>query len=306
MRIFLAGATGVVGSRVIPQLINAGHDVTAVVRSDSKSERVRALGAVPAVVDLFDRPAVDRAVAGHETVINLATHVPPSSGALFPGAWREMNEVRKHVPRNLAAAARETGVKRFIQESFAPVYPDMGDQWIDETAPLATAGYNRAVVDAESAVDEFRVAGGDGITLRFAYFYGADSDFTRDMIRFTQRGWAATPGRKDAYVSSISHDDAATAVIAALTLPSATYNVCDDEPVTHAEFFNSLADLLSVRRPRFAPAWTKWLMGSIGTTLARSQRISNRRLRALGWKPTLPSIREGWVAVLKELPAEQR
>jgi nucleoside-diphosphate-sugar epimerase len=170
--------------------------------------------------------------------------------------------------------------------------------------PLRTARYNRGVGAAEEALERFRAAGGEGVTLRFAYFYGRDSDFTRDVIATVRKGWAPTPGTPDAYVSSVSHDDAAAAVIAALQLPAGTYNVCDDEPVTHRDYFASLARLLEIREPRFAPEWTKWLLGSLGATLARSQRMSNKKLRATGlWTPALPSIREGWSDVLRDVPA---
>ena len=90
--------------------------------------------------------------------------------------------------------------------------------------------------------------------------------------------------------------------MAALELPSGTYNVCDEEPVTHEESFNSLAALLHVSPARFLPPWTSHLLGSIGETLARSQRMSNRKLRAGSrWSPRYPSVREGWAAVLREL-----
>ncbi|HKS26158.1 MAG TPA: hypothetical protein VJZ76_25430 [Thermoanaerobaculia bacterium] len=97
----------------------------------------------------------------------------------------------------------------------------------------------------------------------------------------------------------MSHDDAASAVAAALDVPAGIYNVVDDEPVTHRDFVNSLADRLGVCHPKFPPAWTARLLGSLGETLARSQRISNRKLRgASSWAPKFPSVREGWAAIL--------
>jgi nucleoside-diphosphate-sugar epimerase len=280
MKIFVAGGTGVIGSRVVPRLVEAGHEVMPASRS---------------TVDLFDRDAVTRAVAGYDVIINLATHVPPSSRALLPGAWRTTNRIREQVPRNLVEAARQIGVRRIVQESFAPVYPDRGGDWIDESVPIKPARYNRSVRDAEAAMASF----GEAVVLRFAYFYGQDSDFTQDMIRYTRKGWAATTGKPEAFISSVSHADAAAAVVAAMAIPPGTYNVCDDEPVTHREFYRSLAEALHVPPPRFPPAWTKWLLGSVGETLARSQRISNARLRATGaWAPRYRSVREGWAAVV--------
>lgn len=302
MRIVIAGATGVIGRRVVPQLTAAGHEVTGVARSAGRVEAVGRTGARPVIVDLFDRTAVAAAVAGHDAVINLATRIPPSSRAFLPGAWRENNRVRQQVSANLAAGAAAGGVRRFVQESFAPTYPDRGAQWITEGEAIQPAKYNRGVADAERAAAAFTQSGGTGIVLRFAYFYGAESDFTRTMIAVVKKGFAPTPAPRHAYTSSVSLDDAASAVIAAMELPSGIYNVCDDEPVTYEESFGALASLLHVAPPRFLPPWTSRLLGSIGETLARSQRISNRKLRSTStWTPRYPSIREGWASVLREL-----
>jgi nucleoside-diphosphate-sugar epimerase len=287
MRIFIVGATGVIGSRVVRRLIALGHEVTALSRSEANRAAILGAGA---------QPSPDLALAGHDAVINLATHIPPSSRALMPGAWRATNALRRELPPRIARAAAEAGVRRYVQESFAPVYPDRGDRWIDETTPIAPARYNRGVADAEAAVRAFE---GDGVVLRFGYFYGPDSDFTQDMIKMVRKGWSPMVGRPDGYTSPVSHDDAAEAVIAALELPRGTYNVVDDDPVTKREFADSLAQCLGVSHPRFLPAWLPLLLGSLGRTLARSQRISNRKLRgASPWRPRVPSVREGWEAVL--------
>lgn len=109
MRIFLAGATGVIGARLVPLLVSAGHDVTGVARTEPKRRRMEQLGAAPVSVDLFDPLAVRRAVAGHEAVINMATSIPPSSKALLPGAWRANDRIRTVASANLAEAAQAAG-----------------------------------------------------------------------------------------------------------------------------------------------------------------------------------------------------
>src|SRR5687768_4481220 len=103
-RIFMAGATGVVGRRALPLLIDAGHTVTAVSRSLDNVDRLRQLGAEPTLVNLFDLSAVQRVMAGHDVVINLATSIPPSSRAVLPGAWRANDRVRRVVSRTLVDA----------------------------------------------------------------------------------------------------------------------------------------------------------------------------------------------------------
>ena len=301
-RVFLAGATGVIGHRVVPLLVAAGHHVTAVGRAPDKRAALERAGAAAIELDLFDPAAVGRAVAGHDVVINLATHIPPSARAFVPGAWRQNNRLRRLVSHNLATAALAGGVGRFIQESFAPIYEGAGDRWIDEDAPVRVARYNRAVLDAEAAAARITRDGGTGVVLRFAYFYGADSDFTRDAIRYVRRGRAPVLGSPSAFISSVSHDDAAAAVVAALAVLAGTYNVSDDRPVRRREFVDALAGALGVPPPKFFPRWLAVLAGSLGETLARSQRIANGKLRAAsGWVPHYPSVVEGWRAVLTVL-----
>ncbi|MGH7528504.1 MAG: NAD-dependent epimerase/dehydratase family protein [Gemmatimonadales bacterium] len=301
MRLFLTGATGVVGRRAVPLLIAQGHRVSGVARTPEKRARLERLGADPVSVDLFNADAVRQAVAGHDAVINLATHIPGSPRLFLPGAWTENDRIRREASTNLASAAGAGGAERFIQESFAPVYSDRGDAWIDESTPIQPAPYNRTVMDAERAAESFS-DGRIGIVLRFAGFYGPDAWHVQDMIRYVRKGWAPIPGSPGGFFSSVSHDDAATAVVAALRIGPGVYNVVDDEPVRRREFFDSLAGVLGVAPPRIPPAWMAGLAGSVGQTLARSLRISNRKLRIeSGWAPKYPSVREGWRAVVEEL-----
>jgi nucleoside-diphosphate-sugar epimerase len=302
MRIFVAGATGVIGRRVVPRLVDAGHQVTGAARTAANQATLDRMGAACARVDLFAPATLTEAVRGHETVINLATHVPSSSRAFLPGAWRETDRIRRVGAANLMEAALAGGAMRFIQESFAPIYPDHGEEWIDERAPVRPGRYNRGVIDAEVATERFTRSGRTGIVLRFALLYGADSDYTRDAIWLVRKGWAPTLGRSQGFISSVSHDDAAAAVVAAQEAGAGIYNVVDDEPMRRRAFSDALAEVLGVGSPRLLPAWLTYVTGSLGDVLGRSQRISNRKLRAeCGWSPRYPSMREGCRAVVREL-----
>jgi nucleoside-diphosphate-sugar epimerase len=302
VKIFVAGATGVIGRRTLPLLVTAGHEVAAAARSADNAKLIGHFGARPINVDLFDRRGLEAAVAGCDAVINLATHMPSSSlRALLPGAWRENDRIRRAGAANLADAARAGGVRRLLQESFAPAYPDRADQWIDETVPIAPARYNRTIVDAERAAERFAEDGRSGIVLRFGAFYGPDAVQFGDLVSAIRRGFAPLPSRPEAYISSISHDDAATAVVACLRAPGGIYNIVDDEPVRRRDYFDALAQVLDVPPPRIPPHWMAYLIGSVGPLLARSQRMSNRKLRgAIGWAPKYPSVRDGWPATLRE------
>jgi nucleoside-diphosphate-sugar epimerase len=252
-------------------------------------------------MNLFDRESVRRAVRGHDAIVTLATHMPPSTfKMLLPWAWRENDRVRREGSASLVDAAIAEGVARFVQESFAPVYPDCGDAWIDEGAPLSPVRYNRTVVDAERSAERFTASGGVGVVLRFAGFYGPDAFTLHAMCDMVRRGWSPLPGAPDGFASSVAHDDAAAAVVAALGIPAGAYNVVDDEPVRRREYAGVIAATLGVAPPRPTPAWMTRLMGSVGELLSRSERMSNRKLRAASaWVPKFPSVRVGLPSAIR-------
>ena len=302
MRVFVAGATGVVGRRLIPLLVDAGATVTAVARTDAKAAYLRKQGATPKNVDLFDPAAVEAAVSGSDAVINVATSIPSGAKVLLPGAFKENIRIRTEASQNLASAAIATRARVFVQESFAPTYPDRGDEWIDESVEIEPSSYVRSVRAAESAAAEFTKSGGTGIVLRFSMFYGPDSAHILDIVKAVRRGFAPMPGGGDAYMSSLWTDDAATAVFAALRVPAGVYNITDDVPMRRREAFDILADELGVKRPRMLPRWAGRMLGSVADTVGRSQRISNAKFRHVSnWIPKVPSLRQGWKLVAKEL-----
>jgi nucleoside-diphosphate-sugar epimerase len=305
MKVFIAGATGVVGRRLVPMLLDAGSEVTAVARSREKAAQLKKQGATPAMVELFDPAAVEEAVAGHNTVINLATHIPSGMKIFLPGAFDENSRIRREVSQNLASGAIAARSQRFIQESFAPAYPDCGDEWIDESVPIEPASYLESVRNAESAADEFTKSGGAGVVLRFSMFYGPDSSITQEMVKAMKGGIAPMFGDPDAYMSSIWTDDAASAVFAAFRVPAGVYNITDNEPMRRGEAFELLASALEAKRPRFPPRWVTSVAGSLGETLGRSLRISNAKFRqASGWAPAVAGVRSGWKVLLGEMKSQ--
>jgi Nucleoside-diphosphate-sugar epimerases len=284
-------------------MVAAGHDVTAVGRNPARRAALERAGAGVTAVDLFDRSAVRRAVQGKDAVVNLTTHMPASTvRMMLPGAFRENDRIRKEGSAIVAEAAAEAGVGRLIQESFAPVYDDGGGRWLDESASQRPVRYNRTVLDAERSAERFGERGGEWVVLRFAWFYGPDS-FLPEMVKIARKGWAPIPGAADAYWSSVSHDDAASAVLASLAAPSGVYNVCDDEPLTRRDVLDAITDAFGLARVKPMPSWATPLMGSLGGLMARSERMSNRKLRGTGWAPRYPSAREGLRATAVELGA---
>ncbi len=305
-KILVTGATGVVGRRLVPLLVSEGHAVAAMTHHTRHHDELEKMGAAPVDADFFDARSLRAAAAGCDAIMNLATHMPSSSMQMIHrSAWKENDAIRSRGSSNLVDAALAEGVGRFVQESFAPLYPDRGDRWIDEAVPLRPVRYNRSMLDAESAASRFARAGRAGVVLRFAAFYGPDSRFLIEAIgQLRKTGRAFYPGSPDAFVSSVHHDDAAAAAAASLTLPAGTYNVADDEPVTRRDYFDSLAKALGLPAPKPFPWWAKPLMGSLGELLARSERISNRKLRgASDWAPRFRSVRDGWPSVAAAMPA---
>jgi nucleoside-diphosphate-sugar epimerase len=304
MRIFVTGATGVIGRRVVPRLVDSGHDVTAVARGPHKRAIVEQWRAAPIDVSLFDRDALRQAMARHDAVVNLATHIPHSSAAMLaPWSWRENDRIRREGSAAIVDAAIAAGVGRLVQESFALVYPDRGGDWIDETAPLAPVRYNRTIADAERSALHFTEGSRrSAVVLRFAAFYGPDAVQVKDYVRVIGRGWAPLPGDPTAYLSSIAHDDAATAVVAALGIGPGIYNVADDEPLSRREFADAVATAFGLPSPKLPPRWIARLLGSTGELLSRSERISNQKLRTeSAWAPAYRSAREGMRAVARAL-----
>ncbi len=297
MKVFLAGGTGVVGTRALPALVGAGHDVTAVARTEEKAALVRSLGGDPVTVDLFDADAVRTAVVGHEAVVNLATSIPPMTKAARGSAWTTNERLRSEASNHLVDAALAAGASRYVQESIAFPYVDNADRWIDEDHPVDHVGPFTGARDAEAAAQRFAGHGGVGVVLRFAQFYAADATHTQAFNKSVRARVNPFVGDPDAYVSSIHAEDAGSAVVAALRAPTGIYNVGDDEPVTRAEAGQIVAEALGVKPPHALPKLVRAATPGTARLLMRSLRVSNRRFKeATGWAPAHLSIRGEWPA----------
>lgn len=294
-KVFLAGATGVVGVPALAALVADGHEVTAVARGPAKAEVVARAGGTPVQVDLFDHGAVEAAVRGHDVVVNLATNIPPVRKAARASAWEVNDRLRREASANLVDAALATGAQRYVQESIAFAYEDAGSAWIHEDAPTTPIGPFAAAADAEAQAERFDREGGAGVSLRFAQFYAAGSNHTEDFSRMLRRRVNPFIGPPESYVSWIHAEDAGSAVAAALRAPGGVYNVVDDEPLTRSEAGRVAAERMGLGPPRVLPRAIQALLPSSAKLLMRSLRESNERFRgATGWAPRFPSIAEGW------------
>ena len=300
MKVFVAGATGVLGHRTVTSLLAAGAQVSAIARTPAKAALVDRQGATPAEVSLFDRRALTAAVAGHDVVVNLATAIPTGDLANDLAAWDDNDRIRREGSRNLVDAALEAGAGRYVQESITLLYADGGDAWLDETAPVEPTVITACALAAEAEAARFTAAdGGESVTLRFAYLYGHDSAHTVDAVAAARAGAPVEIGRPDAFRPVVANDDAAAAVVAALHAPGGLYNIADDRPLRRSEHLEALAGALG--DVELAPP-LDIEMPAPAAMLVRSQRVTSERFReATGWRPRYPSAHEGWLAVLAAL-----
>lgn len=295
MRVFVAGGTGVIGSHAVPLLVGAGHEVTVAARSRTKASWISERGATPAMIDVWDPDQLRSAVAGHDAVVNLATAIPPTNRALLPGAWRENDRIRRDLSGALVDAALAAGATRYVQESIAFIYRDGGDRWLDEDAPVDAVDQTATTLDAESQCARFGDGGGTGVVLRFGQFIDPPTS-GEELLDFARRGRLPMFGRPTDYISLLHSADTGPAVVAALGAPGGVYNVVEDDPRPRGEHADTLTALLD-RRVRLMPR----IVGKLPRlrTLARSQRISNRRFRdATGWAPRWSADADGWEALV--------
>lgn len=301
MKVFVTGATGVLGRHTVQRLVAAGHEVHALARSDKNDELLRRLGATPVRADLFDRSALERAIPGSEAILHLATKIPPFADATKRESWDENNRIRTEGTRLLVDVALAAGVKSFIYPSIVFLYPDSGDRWIDADTPIDPVSGMRSAVDAEEEVARFtessRQFGGRGVTLRMGSFYSPDAQSVVDTLEAARKGFALMIGPGDAYWSQIWVDDAAEAVFAALLrAPAGVYDVVDDEPLTRDELKQLIARAVGRKRLIAPPTLAvRIVAGKDAMFAARSQRVSNKKFKeATGWSPAVRNAREGW------------
>jgi 2-alkyl-3-oxoalkanoate reductase len=302
MRVFVAGATGAIGTRLVPQLVDRGHEVIGTSTSTEKAERIRALGADPVALDLLDSAAVRRTVleAAPDAIVHQATALADATFSRnFDRTFAQTNRLRTEGTDALLMAAREAGVDRFVAQSFAsyrsareggPVKTE--DDPLDPNPPATTRKSNAAMRYLEEAVTN---AG--GIVLRYGLFYGAAGDGLIEPVRKRQY---PIIGQGAGITSFIHLDDAAAATVLALEHDgSGIFNIVDDEPAPAHEWLPAFAEALGAGPPRRFPRWLARLVaGEAAVVMGTEARgASNAKAkRELGWEPRDPSWRDGFVA----------
>jgi len=236
MRVFLAGATGVIGRRLAVLLRNARHDVAGTTRTEAKAPQLRALGIAPVVVDVLDAAALAQAVAAvrPDIVIHQLTDLPSAPGTPgYPAAQEANRRLRVEGTANLMQAAKQAGARRAIAQSIAFVYaPGEGTRTEDDPLDLAADGVRQSTVQGIVALERETLAtpGIDGVVLRHGYLYGPDT-------------WYAAPPKPP----SVHVDAAAQAALLAVTKGAGIYNIADDD--------GAVSSAKAVRELGFDPAF---------------------------------------------------
>jgi nucleoside-diphosphate-sugar epimerase len=305
MRVFLAGATGVIGRRLIPQLLGAGHHVTGMCRTPEKLDALRAEGAEGVVADALDRAAVAEAVAAArpDAVIHQLTAIPARIDPRRMERDFALNDrLRSEATRHLVRAAQAAGTPRIIAQSIAFAYaPGPAGTLHRESDPLFLEAPEpfrrsaRAVQDLEDAV-----LGADGLVLRYGYFYGPGSAISSggSMAGELARRRLPIVGRGAGVWSFVHVDDSARATVLALSRgASGAYNIVDDEPARVGDWVPALAEALGAPKPFHVPVpIARLVAGSYGVSvMTQAQGARNELARKeLGWEPEIASWRDGF------------
>ncbi len=300
MRVFLAGATGAVGRRLVPRLRAAGHEVVATTRTPNKVDQLRRLGAEPLVVDGLDAAAFGEAVARSEPdaiVHQMTALADMSSLRNFDKTFATTNALRTRGLDHLLAAARAAGVRRIVAQSFTGwTNPRSGSglateaDGFDPSLPTKQRETLAAIAYLERAVTE---AG--GVSLRYGSFYGPGA--AEPMIELVRHRKMPLVGDGGGVWSWCHLDDAASATVAALERGSGVYNIVDDDPAPVAEWLPYLAEVVGAKPPLRLPVWLARLAaGEVGVSMLTQIRgSSNAKAKTeLGWTPRWSSWRDGF------------
>ena len=306
MRVLLAGATGAIGSQLIPQLHQNGHSIIGLTRTDRGAKALHKDGVEAVQVDIMHRDGLLRALDGlhADAVIHQATAI--AGAPMFHRDLYATDSLRDQGTANLLEAAKLIGADRIVAQSFflGYGYSDHGTEPITEDRPFAeltgSRGFYRHMRSMRACEDRvLRTDGIDGVALRYGMFYGPDP-LTRQMADLARR--RLLPAVRPSGVTSPIHiHDAAKAAVAALERgrPGQAYNIADDEPVEFTAFLNALASSVGAGPVRTVPAWTLKVLPYLHAMMSATKIRLNcdKAKQELGWHPRYSSICEG----LKEI-----
>ncbi len=305
MRVFVTGATGVLGRHLVPGLIAAGHEVTATTRTPGKVAQLRAAGAEPVVLDGLDREAVIAAVvaARPEVIAHQMTALAEARSLRNPDkVFVTTNQLRTRGTDNLLAAAERAGTRRVVAQSHNFLYETSGGWVKTEEDPLATrppvSSWGQTLAAIRYVEENVPLAVPEGVVLRYGTFYGPGA--SDPLVNAVRKRQVPVIGGGTGVWSFIEIGDAAAATLAAIEggAPGA-YNVVDSDPAPVAEWLPYLAEVVGAKPPLRLPAWLGRMLagGYVVAQMTNARGASNEKARKeLGWDPRYASWREGFRA----------
>lgn len=307
MKIFITGGTGVLGKRLVPKLVELGHSVGVVVRSEKKAEVVKSHGAIPIKANLFDQNQVETALEGYDAVIHLATAIP-TKVKTKPNDWDLNNRLRTEATKILLDASLKHNVQLYIQESFMGIYGHHDDTIVNETqkitTPVETAvnignDYQQifsSLVKMEALVQEANSNGLPTIILRFGMFYAHDASMIPDMAE----GKFPIVGDGMNYMSVLNIEDAVESILAAVknfkSNTGKVFNIADNNVPTMKELLSYSSQVIGKKKASKAPRFlVRLLFGKFALNfMTNSTRMDNTRAKTeLSWEPIYSSYQEG-------------
>jgi nucleoside-diphosphate-sugar epimerase len=312
MRIFVAGATGAVGRRLVPRLVRAGHTVTGLTRTPSKAGLVRELGAEPFVADALDEESIHAAIgaARPDAIVHELTELKGMSDLRkFDRAFATSNRLRTAGTDYLLAAARDCSVKRLIAQSFCGwPYARTGGYVKTEEDPLDPNPPEemRRTLDAIRHLERVVTTSvaPEGVVLRYGGFYGPGTGmFDGALIEQIRKRRMPLIDGGTAWWSFVHMDDVAEATALAVERGKGIYNIVDDEPAPVNEWLPATAAMIGAKPPLHVPAWFARLVAGehIVVMMTESRAGSNAKAKAeLGWRPLYPSWRQGFAKIIRQ------
>ena len=299
MRVFVAGGSGVVGRRLVPQLVARGHQVTATTTSAGKVGLLEQLGAEGVVMDGLDAASVGESVAAArpDAIVNQMTalsvaHAGKPNLRKADRFFATTNRLRSEGIDHLLAAAEATGVSHVVAQGHASMNGIRTGGWVKtEEDPLEVLEGTKAINHLEDVV----VRAG-GAVLRYGGFYGPGA--WDDQVKLVRKRLFPLVGGGTGYVSWVHVDDVASATVLAVEQKATgVFNIVDDEPAPVREWLPYLAQCAGAKPPRRVPTWlARLLAGEMAVGMMTQGRgFSNAKAkRELGWKLRYPSWRQGF------------
>ncbi|MBO2452403.1 NAD(P)-dependent oxidoreductase [Actinomadura barringtoniae] len=305
MRIFVAGGAGVLGRRLVPQLVARGHEVTATTTSAAKLDVLTGLGAKGVVMDGLDAASVGEAVAAAhpDAIVHQMTAISGKPDIKHMDRWFAVtNRLRTEGTDHLLAAAAATGVTNFVAQSYAGWNGIREGGWVKtEEDPLDLLPGTSAAPGMEAIrhLEEAVLAAG-GTALRYGALYGPGA--TDDQVELVRKRQFPLVGSGAGYTSWVHLDDAASATVLAVEQQvKGVFNIVDDEPAPAAQWLPYLAESAGAKKPMKVPVWlARLLAGKVAVVMMTEGRgFSNAKAkRELGWEPHYPSWRQGFASEL--------